>query len=483
MAEAYIRAACSMQSWNPKHFLDVAEFTFGVSVGAHWLNSHLDPGLKAEVRAAISEKSFAAFEKATAKPGGRFWTRGENNWTLVCNSALYVAAVLNPDLERSNAIRQQSYGYLEKGMELYAPDGLWSEGPMYWTYATNFALFAIEAEQWHSGGISPLLDSPGFDRTLETYFDLVGPSGRTFNYADAKSAGVGPIPAVPKLGEYFGQWNQVERYNAMLRDRLISTGKRLKHRFLLFNLLWMPDRTAVADGPDRDRIRLIRGDFDVAVVEFPTENGRDIYLAMKGSYPARSHQHRDAGTFVLDVGGSRFFSDLGKEEYGLKTSDGKKIDKRSVFRVSSRSHNVLMVGGKEQLEERSGSIAVNGGGTTGTATLDLSAVYAGARDVSRTVGVSADGIVMQDEVTGADAEVTWQAYTQAKVTKVKRGAVLTLHGQKLLLDVIEPAGATVTFDHPQPYNAAETKVKGFTRIRITHPVGSNVKFRNRFVPI
>ncbi len=49
-------AVARFSDWNPSHFLDVAEMTFGMAIGYDWLHDQLDKAARDEIRKAIVEK-------------------------------------------------------------------------------------------------------------------------------------------------------------------------------------------------------------------------------------------------------------------------------------------------------------------------------------------------------------------------------------------------------------------------------------------
>jgi len=478
-ASAYLDAICAPKDWNPDHFLDVAETTFGVSVALHWLGNSVDQELKQKVRNTLQTHAFDTFLKYASVEEGRFWTRGENNWTVVCNSALYVGSVLHPDVNGSGEVRRMAYENLQKGLKLYAPDGSWSEGPMYWSYATNYAAFAIEAEKWSTGKPSVLKNAEGLDKTASTYLSLIGPSGLTFNYGDANKEGINIAPGLLLLAKEFGQSDEANAYLTIIQDKSDKMAKDIDHRFAVFHLLWFPEnfrRTSViADS----HLKLIRGSFDIAVMNTESGSSKNLYLAMKGGDASQPHQHRDAGSFVLDLGDVRFFSDLGREKTNIKTKNGKSIDKRSVYRVSSASHNVIRVGNGEQKEIRTTPMVIDTDARS--ATLDVSNCYEGCTSVIRRVSMENSSILMEDMVQGCVDSLFWQGMTKARVTVSGNRIHLALRKRKLTIEVLEPANVVIRVVEPKPFRSAESKNTGYGQVVIGRPANSGT-LKIRFSP-
>ncbi|MFT6027908.1 MAG: hypothetical protein ACI8P5_002183 [Bacteroidia bacterium] len=211
------------------------------------------------------------------------------------------------------------------------------------------------------------------------------------------------------------------------------------------------------------------GAFDVIVLNTNPTLPENLYLAMKGGAGIGSHQHKDAGSFILELGGTRFFSDLGKEKYNLKNKKGKAIDKREVFRVSSSAHNTIRVGNDEQLEKKTGNIKVN----ALSAELDMSECYQECISAKRTVSVEGMSIILQDQMLGCTDSIHWQGMTKARVSVKKNGAVLSVKNEKLVLEVLEPKGSVIRILEPKPSRGAESRNTGYTQILISCPAHSN----------
>jgi len=478
-AKAFLNAACELPDWNPGHFLDLSEIVFGVAVTANWLNQSLDPLLKSKVERSLQTKAFSVYINLATKPKERFWTSGKNNWTLVCNSALYVASVLNPDVPGSGQVRQLARANLEKGFDLYAPNGLWVEGPMYWSYATNYAVFATEAERWATRTTSSLVSKLGFNKTLPTFLSLVGPSGLTFNYGDANTENIGVTPGALKLGEYFNQQKEVKTYLDLIRLRVIDNQKAYNHRFALFHLLWFPASIAETK-TEASNLNVIRGEFDLAIFNTQPNSDKNIYLALKGGAGAnQSHQHRDAGSFVLDYCGVRFFSDLGKEDYQLKTKDGKSIDKKTVYRVSTAAHNVIRVGQNEQAELQTEPINVNE--SSKSVIMNLSNRYQECASVKRKVSIDDTGILMEDIAVGCSDSIHWQGITKAKIILKGNKVILTNRKKKIVLEVLKPTNSVIKVLDPKPSRLEESPNNRYKQIVISCGSSSN-GLKVRFSP-
>ncbi|MBA3938437.1 MAG: heparinase, partial [Planctomycetes bacterium] len=140
--------------------------------------------------------------------------------------------------------------------------------------------------------------------------------------------------------------------------------------------------------------------------------------------------------------------------------------------IGPLSHNILTVDGQEQVVKGRATILATHGQRT---VIDAGPVYRGQlQQALRGVSLLADrSVVVQDEIVAEHAcTVRWAMMTRATVGGMMPGAaVLTQDGHRLVLRVLEPAGALVrtwaSDPPPAAYDAANsgTVMVGFeTRI-------------------
>src|SRR5574341_1393734 len=180
-----LRAAAYFPDWNPSHFLDTAEMTHAFAIAYDWLYHALTPEERSWIRRAIVDHGIDPALAVYDRQG--WWTTSEYNWNQVCNGGVGIAAlaIADEEPERSARVLRHALRSLPLAMASYAPDGGWAEGPGYWHYATRYTVYFLAALRTALGHDFGLSDSPGFERAghFRVYFS--GPTGRTFNYADA----------------------------------------------------------------------------------------------------------------------------------------------------------------------------------------------------------------------------------------------------------------------------------------------------------
>ena len=67
-AKRELLAAAAFENWNPSHFLDTAEMTFGVALGYDWLYDTLDDATRKTLCEAIRERPKTAWRKPISGP-------------------------------------------------------------------------------------------------------------------------------------------------------------------------------------------------------------------------------------------------------------------------------------------------------------------------------------------------------------------------------------------------------------------------------
>jgi Heparinase II/III-like protein len=304
-ARTELLAVCGFPDWIGDEFLVTAETTFGAAIGYDWLFDALseeDCGIVAD--ALLTKGIKPGLDQFAANPPAH-WTRERMNWNLVCNSALMIAAL--SIAERNQPIASQIFDQclqsVQLGFDEYRPDGGWAEGPGYWHYATQYAVYLVDGLWTALGDDLGLGASAGFGETGLFRLHVAGSSGKLFNFADS---------AEEHSGGYWLFWLG-KRYGHPV-DVWIERHRGKPHPM---DLLWFdPD----ARSPTEDHLpahKSFRGT-DVAMLRGSWSSAEATYLGVKGgANDSCPHAHYDLGSFVLDAKGARWAIDLGPDDYNL----------------------------------------------------------------------------------------------------------------------------------------------------------------------
>ncbi len=420
---------CAFKDWHPRHFLDTAEMTHAVAIGYDWLFDRLKPDQRRTIAQAIVQKGLLPAKKVY--DGGGWWARTPFNWNQVCNGGITIGAlaVADEQPELAGYIVEKSRASIARAMASYEPDGGWAEGPGYWNYATSYNVYYLAALHTALGTDLGLLKQfPGFSKAGDFRLYFCGPTGLTFNYADAHDH-MGRSAAMFWLARTFDKpiyaWH--ERH---------APGGPSVH-----DLLWFDPR---GSGPKADGIppsRYFRR-VEVAFLRSAWEDRDAIFVGFKGGDNRANHSHLDLGTFVLDALGQRWALDLGSDNYNLPSYFGSK--RWTYYRLRTEGHNTLTIAGQNQdPRAKAPIIAFRASGADAYAVADISAAYRQARRWWRGIAlIGGRAVLVQDEVELAPAsDVAWTIHTRATIQLSGSEALLRLGESRLLAKILEPAGA------------------------------------------
>ena len=425
-----LEAAAAFRDWNPSHFLDTAEMSCAFGIGYDWLYGWMNEAQRKTVRTALVEKGLArGLDAYRGKARWGWWTRAHHNWSQVCNGGLAVGALAVADEEPDVAgeILESGLKAVQNAMGNFGPDGSWNEGPGYWGYTLRYTSYYMAVLQSALGTMAGLERAPGLDQagTFRVYF--VGPTNRTFNFADAGD-GAGSHPSMFFLARTFKQplwaWHQRERMHSSALD-----------------LVWY---VAEGQGPAASGLALhkhFREDH-IVFLRSAWEDPKALWIGFKGGDNRANHSHLDLGSFVLDALGERWAEDLGGDDYNLPAYFGGK--RWTYYRLKTESHNTLLLDAENQSPKAKAPIvAFTDSRDDARAVADLSAAYPMATSVQRGVAMLGRKVVLiQDEVRADQPlDVLWGMVTRANVRADGAGVVLEKRGKRLYGRILSPEGA------------------------------------------
>lgn len=491
---AELLAAAAFTDWNPSHFLDVAEMSLALAVGYDWLYHDLDPATRNALAAALMEKGLRTSLKHTG------WVKASNNWGQVCHAGMLAAALALQERDEALAaqIAHRAIVNLPRSMRAFAPKGCYPEGPGYWSYGTDFNVLAIALLESVLGSDFGLTALPGFAATAD-YPDLVtGPSGMTFNYADG---GMGRDTDCatwwfarrfdrPDLLAYF----EKEAFLRCCAARPAAPGRRT-NRLFAFTLFWLcpvPEGTV----PRAPRAWHSEGPVPITIQRTAWDSRTALFVGLKAGSPSAPHGHMDAGSFVLDAEGVRWAYDLGAEGYhGIESrgmnlwSSAQTSDRWRIFRLSSQSHNTLVIEGQPQRAKGNASVRSFREGPESEAVLDLTPVYTNASKVVRTGTLLASGAYrLTDTLEGLrpGAAVRWGMVTHATPGPERTGTLtLSEAGKRLRLSALhDPATVWKTYETARPPNDWDSPNKGTVMVgfEAVAPASGALTFSVLFTP-
>lgn len=472
-----LEAACALKDWNPSHFLDTAEMATAVATGYDWLHAELTPEQRAMCEKAVLEKALLPAREAISRES--FWTRPISNWSQVCGAGIALAASVVP--AGDPAMRAELVAHCLKLVDgcdrFYLPDGIYPEGPGYWHYGTNYHVMLLAARQ--ALGHGPGKSEPALRSTGRSMIHLTGPTRLVFNFADGSAASGGISPAQCWLASRFDDPLQVRHVREGLERVLGANDGRLARGNSPLGLIWLPPADAGNGAPPESAV--FRG--SQPVVAFRTGWSHcDVWLAVKGGTPAESHGQMDVGSFVFDAHGTRWFHDMGADNYNLPGYFGGK--RWSYFRLQNRAHNTLEIAGMLQ-DEAAAPCPLVDSATTGKvhhAAFDLTPAYhkSAVRVLRRVRFHPETGRAhISDEVKAPKGPVVWRAFTDAEIELRGAEAVLTKKAGKIRL---RSNGENWRVDPATPPGAAENQNEGYRALALEYPAAESVSIEVEIQP-
>ncbi len=448
-------------TWNPSHFLDVAELSHAVGVGYDLFFYAMSSNQRDQLASALKTRAFdEALLNQYSNNSEQAWPNAKkSNWNSVCNSGLGIAALAvydNPITASTAAsILTKSLYSIQNSLGSYSTAGGWEEGVGYWNYATLYAVSYINALKNSFNSDFGLLSFANFRKSGDFALALTGPTLKVFNYGDT-----GEYLSAPQLFA-LSKWNN--------KTSLASLQNAYNDKDTSTNIYWFLKPLEILNRFDSVSLNDIS---DTKNAYFPREEivtlrsswGSDAsYAAMKGGFVGADHGTMNIGTFIYEVYGERFIWQVGQENYALPGywNFGQTEKRWNYYRTRAEGNNTLVLNasadGGQDVTKSAAVIGTNLTSTTAArAVLDMTSVYSRqASTLKRGMrlflanaedGSTPKGLVIQDELTLKSAgTISWFAHTKAVITQgIDRSrATLTINGKKIEARVTSPAGATL----------------------------------------
>jgi autotransporter-associated beta strand protein len=446
--------------WNPRHFLDTAEMTHGCAIGYDWFYHYWTQPRRDTIRTAIINKGLnPGLSQFTSNA---WWARSTgNNWNQVCNGGLAMGALVvgtESEALTKNILNRAINSTRPCWKHFTTDNGAWYEGPGYWGYTTEYGIRMLAALEWVLGsdfgiGATQNVSEAGFAPILS-----LGTSNVIFNYADSGAGGASRGPVFQWMARRYGQpvfdwWNNQGSGGAL-------------------DALWWNESTSSPASTGQQPDMAFHGEAGTAFQpqEMVTMRGRwndsrATFVGVKAGQMGADHGNLDAGTFVLDALGKRWFHDLGGDNYALpsyfsSTSNPSGTDRWDYYRMRPEGQNTLAINPDGSAGMILGAVAPllayqsESGGTSSFAIHDLTPVYSGMGKVwrgTRLMGAR-NQMLLQDEIQAASGKTVWwfAHYTHPTTSVVidpdGTSAMLTQGAERLWVKILSSSGTFQIMD-------------------------------------
>ena len=446
-AVGLIVEAAAIPSWNPRHYLDAAELSFAVGLGYDWFYEHMTPlQRRSAVRAVVAKGIGPSW--SGRQPS---WVTKESNWNQVCNGGLGVAALAIWEAEPRIAAKtvMRSLEGMPHTMRVYAPDGVYPEGPSYWAYGTMYAAQFIDALDNVMKTDFGLSAYPGFMESVDAINYLTGPTRRFLNFSDGYR-----YRYTQAVTYWFASKrkdpNVLFSENAFMARSLKAKPGSGHYPDMVMYLIW--SNQAQTATPPAKRHWAGRGVQPVATLRSGWDS-QATFAGMKAGVTGVGHGHIDAGSFVMDAEGVRWISDVPSQSYskGEKAkaaAKAKGVPFEKCFYRERWSHNILLVDNKSPVvNSRSPMLSFSDDPKQPNAVFDLSPAYDGQLTYARRgMALYMDkSLVVQDELKSlgkGNTHVRWSALTYTTVERTGDKTVQLRQGDKTMeVKILSPVEA------------------------------------------
>lgn len=269
-----------------------------------------------------------------------------NNWTPWCSfNVLTTALLVEKDPVRKAQIVAKTMRSVDQFINYYKNDGGCEEGPTYWDHAGGKLMEYLSLLDRFSGG-----QLNGFTnervRNMGLYIAKAHIDSLYFvNFADAEAKAV-PIPTtiyrygkaiedepLMQFGSYIASIAgfrdaplsgslDMRLWQTQLYDQICQTQTYAP----LYGQVWLPG-------------------IEMAMARSTNGSSKGFTFAAKGGFNDESHNHNDAGSFVLYLNGQPMIIDVGVGTYTAKTFSNQRYE---LWHVQSEYHNLPIINGYGQ---------------------------------------------------------------------------------------------------------------------------------------
>ena len=468
------------EHWGPGHFLNVADAMSPYAVAYDWLyDAWTELGFDVEAIELIlfthelvpaflsintSDYSKLPWGSPPVTGGWNFYNR-ENNWNAVCSAGTTVAALAlvnsttatsgvqidiavngtySADVPFTNyptgntsvhngystyqdyaefIINQGLYNLPRYGLQQYITDGSYIESNGYWSYGTNNIYEMVAAlVSCTDGGDWGLLDAWGMDRTVYYAINTMSSDGNSFNYHDSNTVSAQDTSWFMFLGSEYGMGDTT------LAGIRKNFNANLSQSPSYYDCIYYMSDEEIGDWDFPDLQYYMEGIDGYVVRDSWDKNEGTLYAGMIGNTNNLGHGQIDSGSFVYYNKGTRWFCDIGTEEYNAAGFWGS-TTRYAYYSMGGEGNNNLIITSEQSLlkygqtQSGFGELCEHGNNEYGAyAVIDNTSVYGGlANDAKRGLLLtnSRKTTVIQDEASFNKAvDLAWIGHIQSGVQTV-----------------------------------------------------------------
>jgi hypothetical protein len=365
-----------------------------------------------------------------------FGGRAVNNWNpWIVSNWLAAALLVEENPARRGASVHKALRCLDIFLASYPADGGCDEGPGYWDRAGGSLFDCLELLRSASGGKIDVFDRP-LIKEIGRYIGRVHIAGPwAVNFADASAKPGGNAPLIFRYGQAIGDRGLMGFGSWLAREQGLGTravagsfgvlGRALPALFGLAELLGTEPKEPLA------RDAWFPG-LQVMAARSVEGSTKGLYLAAKGGHNDESHNHNDAGNFIVYADGEPVLIDVGVETYTAKTFSGRRYE---IWTMQSAFHNLPTVGGimeKNGRDFRARDVRYEADAARAELALDIAAAYPPEAGIAswrrRLVLERGESVLMEDAYAlDRDRPIAWNFMSWRRPEAAAPGRLALIH--------------------------------------------------------
>lgn len=398
-AHTHVVRGKSVQSFITAVDLFAAETAFYLSEALYLTKNRISKMVYDRAEYEIKRRVIYPFINESIK-----WDK--NNWSGVCASSVGAAMIyLGLDDEFANSEKHMTE-CLNDFLDSYEDDGCCKEGALYWTYGFGFFCYYAKLVREYTNGKINYFSVPKVEKIARYGESVFLKNNNVIPFSDAPHELNHNIGLFTFLSKEYGLSIPPEKYECRFGDDV-----RYRMCHMIRDLFWYDDNTSKCSN-DQKYI------YYENAMWYINKNNK-YYFAAKGGNNAEPHNHNDLGTFIVYDNGKFIIDDLGWPMY-----DGKYFgsERYSYICASSKGHSVVQIDDTEQicgLEGFAKLISVS----ENNFAMDLSSAYASIENVYRNFYFHPKKIILEDEFSAGENNISERFVTRIKPTAEKDGSV------------------------------------------------------------
>ncbi len=331
------------EHWNLSgSFLDSGELGPGIALAYDVLYNWMNDEQKEFFRDKIQEKYLDYVVGVYTGSSGFNVNDGRmqhSNWGAVCGASMFLTAMAfiddEPDgsvlTEKCKFIAASALQALEFPFGTLYPDGAILEGLDYWTYYIDNLTWSVNALINMCGSDYGLLSTRGYKEAIKYGLNIQTANGG-FNYATTPDESIHLTPELMGIANLYDDMVSMEALKTYFEVTDTEFGAR--------GLLFYKKSDKEANLSDMPLDNVFPG-LQISTMRSSYDNTTASYVAVLGGKNGTS-SHFDKGSFIYEVGGVRWISDMGHER---KDVSGGYYHKEgwNLYRKRTEGHNNLVI--------------------------------------------------------------------------------------------------------------------------------------------